>query len=131
MDTDRAQRESVNAPGWKWIPKQGCYLWWDGHQYTSRADWDGAQWRVGPLQVPRPRPGPGPLISGLIGLAIALLVDLTTLMAAANSPDDDPTWDNEASWQLFLAVAPVVGFVVGAVIGWARHRRPGGGITPV
>lgn len=44
MDTDRRQRESVNAPGWKWIPKQGVYLWWDGERYTARAEWNGDAW---------------------------------------------------------------------------------------
>ena len=50
MDTDRAQRESVNAPGWRWTPAQGAYLWWDGERYTTRADWSGAQWHLAPVQ---------------------------------------------------------------------------------
>lgn len=46
MDTDRKQRASTNAPGWKWIADQGIYLWWDGQHYTARSEWDGAQWQV-------------------------------------------------------------------------------------
>lgn len=30
-------RESVNAPGWKWIPQQAIWLWWDGERYTERS----------------------------------------------------------------------------------------------
>lgn len=41
MDTDRVEREPVNAPGWKWIPQQGVWSWWDGQRYTTRAEWDG------------------------------------------------------------------------------------------
>ena len=48
MDTDRRQRASGNDPGWRWIPEQRIYLWWDGRQYTARADWDGEAWIPAP-----------------------------------------------------------------------------------
>jgi hypothetical protein len=47
MDTDLQPCESTTkttGPGWRWIPDHGIYLWWDGNQYTTRADWDGSTW---------------------------------------------------------------------------------------
>lgn len=54
MNSEREQRKSVNSPGWKWIPTQGVYLWWDGGCYRSTARWDGSSWHIGPDPQPSP-----------------------------------------------------------------------------
>ncbi len=58
MDTDRAQRKSVNAPGWKWIPLQGVWLWWDGERYSACAVWDGRNWQASQRSDPGWREDP-------------------------------------------------------------------------
>lgn len=60
MSTRIRRRESEvggKGEGWKWIPQQSVYLWWDGKRYTSRAEWDGTEWQVGPVAGP-PRKEP-------------------------------------------------------------------------
>jgi hypothetical protein len=57
MNTESRDRGSVTeskGAGWKWIPQQGVYLWWDGERYTAQADWDGAQWEVGAVETITP-----------------------------------------------------------------------------
>lgn len=43
---DRARREAANAAGWRWIDRQGVYLWWDGERYQAAARWDGSTWQI-------------------------------------------------------------------------------------
>jgi hypothetical protein len=64
MDTDTAPRASGNDPGWKWIPEQRIYLWWDGQRYTTRAEWDGEAW------VPAPTITDGSEISPVVPGAV-------------------------------------------------------------
>lgn len=134
MDTDRAQRESLNAPGWKWIPEQGAWLWWDGRTYTARAPGDGSQEHVSPPMPaarPRSKPSAKAVRYGLFGVAIGLFLDLSILMAAANSPEDDSTWSNEVGVILLLAAVPVVGFTIGAAGGWTRPQSYAGRLAPL
>lgn len=32
------------APGWKWIPSESAYTWWDGRQFTTWARWVADHW---------------------------------------------------------------------------------------
>lgn len=32
------------APGWKWIPAECAYTWWDGEQFTTWARWVDDHW---------------------------------------------------------------------------------------
>jgi hypothetical protein len=84
MDTDSRDRESVTGSkgaGWKWIPDQGVYLWWDGERYTGRAEWDGTEWKVGPLAkkspTPKKPPARGRVAIYLVIAALSLVLTVT------------------------------------------------------
>ena len=75
MDTEIPDRESVTESkgvGWKWIPEQGVWLWWDGDRYTSLAEWDGTSWSYKECPPPAPRPPATPFArNAVIGLALS------------------------------------------------------------
>jgi hypothetical protein len=94
MFTKRRTHESVtesNGSGWKWIEDQGAFFWWDGSRYTSRAEWDGANWKI---------------------YAIASIADPTAWPAdsfaeSTPTPERKP-WRTSKNWGIVLGFACVL-----------------------
>ena len=82
MDTDSRDRESVTeskGTGWKWIPQQSVYLWWDGERYTRRAESDGAGWKLSPVEHVSKKAPVGRPAHALVALSFALTAWLVLL----------------------------------------------------
>ena len=71
-DDQQVIQQDGSPPGWRWLPEEAAYGWWDGSALSTRARWDGAAWAYGaagpPLgaqsgQAP-PAPPPAPLGTG-------------------------------------------------------------------
>ena len=138
MDAGRVQRESVNAPGWKWVAGQGAYVWWDGQRYTARAEWDGSSWDMKPVAwtpptlVPRPTPAPRPHATRLarsvmVGLITTGCVTLAAGATRVEEKDCDVSeftyTDASGAWLPWLVLACLAGFGVMVWRRWAPDVR--------
>lgn len=85
---DRGSVTESKGAGWRWIPNQGVYLWWDGDRYTSRAERDGTEWQVEPVPGP-PRTKPPSRLGVTLYLVTALLfLVLTVALQALLYPNE-------------------------------------------
>lgn len=140
MDTDRGKRQSVNAPGWKWLSNEECYKWWDGERYSARADWEGTSWDVTSVPETPPTRAPRPhatrlawtAMLGLIFSGCAALVVGATKLEERNCSISDSTrpgggqltyTDASGAWLPWLVLFYLAGFGLVVWRWWAPDVR--------